>query len=173
MITLNQSTKLLASVYGLSEATAHTTCKGLIANGLLPAAVGRDIPLATPHRVAILLMGLAIRAPERVGELADLRSFKIIPSDDPDKITFTDVLGHSIKGLMENPSKGLDMAAVVTLSGQPWAHIQSQGQMLMQFGEPLQTAMPILDTCAISLEPLAFYCDLARAIQPSFKTNTK
>jgi hypothetical protein len=173
MITLSQSTKLLASVYGLSEATAHTTRKGLIASGMLPAAVGRDIPLATPHRVAILLMGLAIRAPERVGELADLRSFKIIPSDDPDKVKFVDVLGYSIKGLMENPDKGLDMAAVVTTSSQPWAHIQSQGQMLMQFGEPLQSSSPIIDTCAISLEPLAAYCDLAHAVTPPFQASTK
>ncbi len=168
MLNLTQATTLLATAYGVPDRPLQTVRKRLISDGALPASVGRSIPAAFPHRLALLVLGLGSTNTDRITALADLRRFNIMPGDIPDAYTLADALTFSIKGLMENPDTGLDMHLIMTLDNSPWAIMQSHGRTLMHFGETRPQTGFIQTNKSISLMPLTAYVDAAREVLPPF-----
>ncbi len=168
MLTMTQSATLLSEVFEVPEGPVQAVRKRLIANGSLPGSVGRNIPAAFPHRVALMIIGLGIPNADRVCALADLRRFQTMPGDVADAPTLADVLTGCVKGLIEQPDVGLDMHLVLTTDNVPWATFLSRGQVTMQFGEPRPQAGFVQATTSISMMPLSLYADKARAVTPPY-----
>ena len=170
MLSMTQSTNILANVYQVDQKRLQRTRKALSDMGALPANVGRDLPEASPDRVALLILGASINDPERICKLADLRSFTKDPRDQADPKTLCNVLAFSLMGLFNNPMQGLDMNLTVTLTGTPWASItNSDNQALMSFGEFRANSTYVMNYSVISLLPLMDYVTLSNRAKPPFR----
>ena len=169
MPTLTQATKLMATCFGQDENRLNKVREALVRNGQLPAASGRDIPLATPERSALLFMGLGLSDPERIAELADLRRFIEAPGDMADGVTLGDVLATTIRGLTDNPDVGVDMRLTLTSQGTPYGLLVASGEVLMQFGEVFVGHPSVHHTVSLDMRPLNAFCDAARAMKPPYK----
>lgn len=169
MLTLPQATDILADAFGVSHGRLQGVRKRLGSAGMLPVAKGRDIPDATPARMALLIIGMGISDPDRINELADMRIFDRIPGDDNSTVTLSQTLGYMVKGLMDEPGHGIDATLSLTVDGAPIGFIQRKGDFWMQFSAGSLAKGYVNTMTNIALQPLTEFCTAARATQPPFK----
>ncbi len=169
MLTLTQATDLLADAYEVEKAPLQSVRKRMVSAGMLPTAIGRDIPQANPARMTLLVIGLGIGDVDRINELADARVFERMPGDSASTVTLQQTLGFMIDGLINDPGYGIDASLSLTTSGPPVAFIQRKGKMWMQFSGGQLAKGFINGTVHIALQPLTAFCAAALATQPPYK----
>ncbi|WP_411891932.1 hypothetical protein [Yoonia sp. SDW83-1] len=169
MLTMAQATDILADVFGADRGRLRGVAKRLRGAGMLPVAKGRDIPQANPGRMALMVIGLGISDPERIGELADMRVFDQVPGDSDQTITLQQTLGFMMSGLLDHPGQGIDASLTLTVDGPSLGFIQRKGETWMQFCAGDLAKGYINTTTHIALQPLTDFCTRARVTQPPYK----
>lgn len=169
MLDMGRATDILADSYLVPRTHLRGICNDMSATGMLPDIHGPKAVFANPARLSLLLIGLGVSDPERINDLADMLIFQRIPGDDKTGVTLAETLGYMIKGLMDQPGKGIDATLSLTLDGSPVGFIQRQSEMWMQFSSGSLIKGYVNGITNIALQPLTAFCDAARVTQPPFK----
>jgi len=170
MATLAQATDILASVYGVNADKLNATRLSMVNTGMLPGALGRSLPEATPARLALLILALGCTDAERIGALADLRMYRDTPGDIDTAPTLAEAIEANIVGVSQ--SDAYDVSLTYTTTGTPYAWFAQRAHPVMVFGEETYHVSFVQNSTTLDLAQLASFVQLIKDTAPPFKVTT-
>ncbi len=165
MITIKQAVSLLAQCFGMDESPIQAVRDQMVAAGMLPKARGRNIPVATPERVALLILGMVTDDLDRINDLADIR--RADTHEDPPSLQ--DFIALFIHSIMANPDLSMPLNITLTTSGSPWASVRGTTGHIADFGGVDDKDPLIRHVASISMAPLTRFVNSAHAMAPPYR----